>query len=233
MTAKLIVYSCVTAGIDLPQNTLLAGEAVQEEGTRYILFSDSLTPCKMRTVGMEWEVQEVKWTHSMCSRRTARYHKCSPHLVLPPHEKSMWIDGNFVFHAINPLTAIVDAYLKDDCSIATFKHSNRQCVYQEENACLKWRKDQKKIIREQVEKYRSEGYPAYNGLVETGCLVRRNDDVAKKFNKTWWAEIEKHSFRDQLSFNYICWKLGLSYNHIEGRIGTSPFFRHIGHSRRR
>lgn len=233
MTAKLIVYSCVTSGYDQIHETLLRGNAKQAgDDVRYILFSDAMYPCKMRTDGMEWEIQKTRWSHPACSRRTARYHKCLPNVVLPPHECSIWIDGSLAFKDIDPLDSIVNTYLDDECHVATFKHPDRQCVYQEEQACLKWRKDHAQIMRDQLKRYKEEGYPPYNGLVETACVARWNNSVANEFNSAWWEELEKHSFRDQLSFNYVCWKLGLSYGHIEGERFKSPFFNHINHPRR-
>jgi len=233
MTADLIVYSCVTSKYDSVHDTVLRGNAKQDNrNVRFILFSDEIYPCKMRTDGMEWEVHKTRWSHSACPRRTARYHKCLPHLVLPPHEASVWVDGSLAFKDIDPLTEIANKYLSADVHVATMRHPDRKCVYQEEKACVKWRKDHAQIMREQLKKYQDDGYPAYNGLVETACVARQNSSVAKEFNVAWWAEIEKHSFRDQLSFNYVCWKLGLSYGHIEGVRFKSPFFDHINHPRR-
>jgi hypothetical protein len=232
MTAKLVVYSCITSSYDQIHNTLLRGDAAQDEdGVRYIVFSDVHFPCKMRTDGMEWEVEELKWEHSLCPRRTARYHKCLPHVVLPPHEKSLWVDGSLAFKAIHPLSDIVESCLNDEVSIATMTHPIRKCVYQEEKACVKLRKDQNALMRQQMEKYVQDGYPTYNGMVETACLARKNNSTATGFNQAWWGEIENHSFRDQLSFNYVCWKLGLSYGNIEGERFNSPFFNHINHPR--
>ncbi len=237
MVSKLIVYSCITSGFDAAHRTLLRGEALQqEEDVRYILFSDTLQPCSMSTGGMTWEVQNIRWSHSLCPRRTARYHKCLPHVVLPPHQKSLWVDGNFAFKSINPLVDIANVYLADGFNIATYRHRDRQCVYQEERACLRFRKDQAHILRKQLSSYQSEGYPTYNGLAETGCLVRHNNVTMQEFNDTWWSEIERHSFRDQISFPYVCWKLGVRYGHIEGDRGNiwkSQFFHYIKHPRQR
>lgn len=234
MTAKLIVYSCVTSGYDQVHDTLFKGQAVPEEGVRYILFSDFIFPCTMRTDDMEWEVKQVKWSHAMCPSRTARYHKCLPHVVLPPHERSLWVDGSLAFKGVRADADIAGKFLVDGdgIDIATFKHPDRQCVYQEERACLKYRKDHAEIMRTQLAKYEKERYPPYNGLVETACLARRNNDRIRAFNEMWWKEIEAHSFRDQLSFNYVCWKQKLEYGHIDGERFKSPFFNHVNHPRR-
>ena len=61
-----------------------------------------------------------------------------------------------------------------------------------------------KLIRE---RYNNENFPDNTGLIE-GCLIVRKHnekDCVNLMNK-WFEEIEKYSYRDQLSFNYILWK---------------------------
>ena len=40
----------------------------------------------------------------------------------------------------------------------------------------------------------------------------------------WWGEIEQHSHRDQLSFNYAVWKTKVNFNYIDKNIFTSDWF---------
>ena len=42
-------------------------------------------------------------------------------------------------------------------------------------------------------------------------ILRRHTDAIRRLNEAWWNEIVRGSRRDQLSFNYVAWKLGLSY----------------------
>jgi hypothetical protein len=41
--------------------------------------------------------------------------------------------------------------------------------------------------------------------------LRRHTQAVRAFNEAWWTEIVRGSWRDQLSFDYISWKLGISY----------------------
>jgi hypothetical protein len=42
-------------------------------------------------------------------------------------------------------------------------------------------------------------------------ILRRHTDAIRHLNEAWWNEIVRGSRRDQLSFNYVAWKLGLRY----------------------
>lgn len=233
---KLIVYSCVVGGYDNFQETLLHGRVLEEPGIRYVLYTDSLTSNGPKLVqksgsNIEWELRPLAWKTD-CPVRTARYHKCLPHRVLDPHEKSLWVDGSLIFKEIRPLSDLVNPALAGDFSLATFKHPDRSCVYQEEKACLRWKKDDPNIMRRQMLFYQQEGYPASNGLVETACCARINNDLCNNFNAAWWDQIRRYSRRDQLSFNYVCWKLGMNYSYIPGERFKSPYFYHVNHKRR-
>ena len=67
-----------------------------------------------------------------------------------------------------------------------------------------------------VARYKREGYPKDNGLAETTCVMRRHTPAVIKFNEEWWKELRANSIRDQLSCDYVLWKLGMSYMTLEG-----------------
>jgi hypothetical protein len=46
----------------------------------------------------------------------------------------------------------------------------------------------------------------------------------KRFDEVWWDEISRHSRRDQLSFNYVAWKLGFEYSTLPGCVDQNEFF---------
>ena len=227
MTPKVIVYSCVTAGYDDLARTLFQGTPIPEDNVKFVLFTD----CSPSGDTGVWEVGPLKWHHATCPRRSARYHKCMAQRVLPPHDYSVWVDGSQIFKEVRVWEDIVSPQVKSGYEISTFKHPLRQCAYQEEKACERHRKDNVRVMRAQMDRYRSEEYPAYNGMVETACVIRANTDPVHEFNSTWWDELTKESFRDQLSFNYVCWRLGFQYGHIPGHREESLFFNFVSHKR--
>ena len=63
-----------------------------------------------------------------------------------------------------------------------------------------------------INKYMSDNYPKDNGLICGRFILRNhNDSNCIKLMESWWNEIELHSARDQISFNYVSWKNNSNY----------------------
>lgn len=143
-------------------------------------------------------------------------------------EYSIYHDGNIQM-LVDPHT-LIEKYLKET-DVAVFAHPERDCVYDEAEACIRYEKAAADIVHSQMEHYRKEGYPAKNGLAACWVLLRRHTETIKHFDEAWWTEWENGAPRDQLSFNYICRKLGMKYNVIPGNLfeGTSEEFERSPH----
>ncbi|MFZ4547051.1 MAG: glycosyltransferase domain-containing protein, partial [Bacteroidales bacterium] len=102
--------------------------------------------------------------------------------------------------------------------IALHINPARNCIYQAALNCIRLKKDDEKIIDDQMIKYRKEFYPENNGLVSCGILYRRHTKKVEEFNNYWWHEIKFNSRRDQLSFNYVAWKTGIEFYLISGHV---------------
>ena len=182
------------------------------------------------------------------SNRNAKKYKLLPHRYLSEYEYSLWIDGNFT--VVGNIDILVEKYLKDS-NIAFFNHQNtaldpRSCIYQEaltilnfgainmqktpERGMLNY-KDDPEIIQNQIQRYQKEGYPANNGLIKGGIILRRHNekDVINAM-ESWWEEVKYNSKRDQLSFNYVAWLHNLKFNYIEGDLRNNEFFTHSSHT---
>jgi hypothetical protein len=242
---KTVIYSCVTGQYDNVLETLLKSQAYSDDDTDFVLFSDrpdlveSGVGQEFRQVGghLTWKILPVKYQHPVCNVRTARWHKINSHLAVPEYDRSVWVDGSQRLREVNLRKELVEPYFALPEStqmkpIASFKHPDRTCVYQEAVACRKLKKDNPTIIAKQMQAYQAEGYPPYNGMVETACVVRNNSPLVSQFNEIWWDQIEKFSRRDQLGFNYTSWKTGIAYGRIRGHRAQSPYFEFIPHKKR-
>lgn len=163
------------------------------QGWRAMCFTDNPQPVK------GWEIIPTEPAHKLF-----RKIKSCPHLFLPPHDLSVWIDANLsprmpVNHIVNGKTGYW-----------AMEHPQRRCIYQEAIRCKELRKDDEDIIDAQMARYRAEKYPEKNGLVATGVLIR-NGAGYESFGEDWFAEIERGSVRDQLSWNYVAHKHRLHY----------------------
>lgn len=201
---KVIVYSANIGGydnfIDLKN---------YDPNVEYILFTDD-TEFKSDV----WEVKSVDFlTDTLDNRKKARYIKLNPHLVLPPHDISIWID-----HCLEPRFEDVSELLKylnfGNSSIMCFPHPERDCLYDEGQVVLKLKLDTPEIVNTQMNRYHSMSFPRNYGLFENGFIVRRNNLKSKMFNETWWKEISKNSGRDQLSQMFVSWSIGVDITPI-------------------
>ena len=93
-------------------------------------------------------------------------------------------------------------------------------------------KDNPNLVLKQVENYQKEGYPINNGLIVSGVILRRHNelDVIESM-ELWWEELKYNSKRDQLSFNYAAWKTGLKFNLIDGDIRNDGYTKEVRHKR--
>ena len=201
---KVIVYSANIGGYD---NFISLNN--YDPNVEYILFTDD-TEFKSDV----WDVRSVDFLKDMLdNRKKARYIKLNPHLVLPPHDISIWID-----HCLEPRFEDVSELLKylnfGDSSIMCFPHPERDCLYDEGQVVLKLKLDTPEIVNKQMNRYHSMSFPRNYGLFENGFIVRRNNLKSTMFNESWWKEISKNSGRDQLSQMFVSWSIGVDITPI-------------------
>ena len=190
--------------------------------TRFVCFTDQ----PFETAG-RWEIRQVSGTMLPCGqrvdspRRVARYYKLMAHEVLPDARAWIWHDACMVLrsdpHCLSRLATA-------KAPLATFKHPDRDCVYDEHRACLRYRKGEPERMQQQIDYMQFCGYPPGNGLAETACLVRRNCEAIRRFNVRWWELLNAYSVRDQLSFDFACWETGMTYGHLQGSRRRTPHF---------
>jgi hypothetical protein len=175
------------------------------EGIDYICFTNKVVKAK------PWKVKmaEPKFKDPV---RCAKIFKILPHLFLSEYKYSIWIDCNFLVKK-NIQEFVYFALKKNNMAIFDHKKTKgdaRDCIYDELEAIKKLGKktgifkDNIEVMEKQINRYKNEGYPANNGLIKGGILIRKHNesDVINAMN-LWWKEIKFGSRRDQLSFNYV------------------------------
>lgn len=206
------MYTAIIGGRDH-----LFDPTVLTPGCRYVCFTDE--PLRSEV----WEI--VRVPSSEDPRRASRYYKMLPHRLFDA-EYSLWVDGSFRLDV--DVRRLIKRYLAQ-ADIATFKHPERACLYEEAEAVLQFGLDDPEIVREQMRRYRAAGHPEQAGLSYCGVLLRRHTRTVRRLNEAWWREIQVGSIRDQLSFRYCARKLGVRLGVIEGEAWQSaeiPFLDH-------
>lgn len=137
--------------------------------------------------------------------RENRYYKIMAHEVLPPHDLSIYFDGNIILKASFE-SIFEEANSDEKIQLSLLKHPFRDCLYEEGEACIKQKKDNVDIIINQLSRYQKEGYPSHNGLLACTVIFRKNIDAVQNLCSAWWKEIESGSRRDQISLPFVIWK---------------------------
>jgi hypothetical protein len=195
---KYVIYTAVVGNYD----EILQPKVIDDRFD-YILFSNDI---KESNVGV-WQVRPIDYTNEV-QTKIARWVKTHPEELLPGYEFSVWMDANIQILTDFVYNKAVKLY-EDDFLLSAVKHSVRSCVYEEIAAVIYYYFESYNIAICWGKFLLSESYPQYNGMNETGVLFRKHTNIIKKMDELWWYCIERYSRRDQLSFNYSCWQVGI------------------------
>jgi hypothetical protein len=215
-----VIYTAISNGYDILKDPTIPIDST----INCVAFTDA------KLSSMVWDTEPLH-NEYIDSCRNAKIHKILPHRFFPNAEYSLWIDGSVILKPDFDLNKLIDKYLVAH-DLAVFKHHSRKGVYAEAEACIRLRKDHAEVIKAQMRRYEYESYPRRQGLASCTIILRRHSESVRQFNEVWWEEIKNHSKRDQLSFNYVAWKLGVKYRQIDGSIKKNSFFSVIPHLQR-
>ena len=235
---KKVIYTAIFGGKDILQEPKLL-----PKGFDFVCFTDDRN--------VKSGVWSVRYVDSPFKDpvRSARYYKVLTHKHLPEYDISVWVDGNVVVKG--DINELVKKYLAKH-NLAVYNHYNqkkrflgifwirdtllaRNCIYKEAQDLLLRNTNDRHIddpilIRNQINHYKSEGYPENNGLAVTRVLVRKhNEKEVKDLTELWWDEIKNGSRRDQLSFNYAVWRLSFQFVYIKGDPRYDGYFTRVKH----
>jgi len=194
---RITFFTCATGGYERP----LPFEG-RVDGARYIFFSDKPEPVQQA----QWELRSLA-VEADTPIKTARRHKTQPHAILDECDIAVWIDGNIA--VTGDVASLIAQTLENDAAFGVVPHPYRSNVKAELSALLDNDMDVGDVLRKQYARYVEEGFPDNGGLTETNFMVmdlRRPE--ARKALDIWWQEIKDNSRRDQMSFDYACWKAG-------------------------
>lgn len=119
-------------------------------------------------------------------------------------DQSIWVDASFRVNC-----DLNDFWGKHFTSPFTvFKHPLRNCVYKEAEACIKNKRGSEKEINDAVTLCNMIGVPEENGLIQSGILLREDNEFVRYFCREWFNRTIDCS-RDQITFAMTEHKLPL------------------------
>lgn len=210
------VYTAILGGHDNLRPPIRTSEHA-----RFICYVDEMMPA-----ADPWEFRPAWCAVHGDPSRNVRIHKALPYIFTDNTEYSIWVDANFQM-AADPMSLLHEHLQGAD--IALFGHPCRDCAYDEADVCRQDRLEEPEILDAQVARYRDDGLPRHAGLWACGIILRRNSSTMREFGQAWWKEVLNSGRRDQVSFAYLAWKLGLRINTIPGNVFENPLFVHHRH----
>ena len=199
---KIVVFTCITGHYDRLRPFLNQSEETLQK-VDFICFTDDEIP---NASSLGWKILPIpQELDGLSNVKKQRMVKICPHKWLREYDLSVWVDGSF--QICGDILDFMRQYDLDKCSLYTRIHPTRNCIYKEAEACVILGKDRRSVVERQISKYKSENYPRNIGLAETGIILRKHNDLkCQMLCNVWASEVLVGSHRDQLSFNYACWK---------------------------
>jgi GT2 family glycosyltransferase len=183
---KIVLFTAIFGDYD----TLLLPEQIHPD-VDYICFTD-----RPRNDYGVWTMRAAPFHHPDATR-VARYVKLHPHDLFPGHDVAVWLDANIILRG--DVYKYIDSVRTSNGNLGLVSHPERECFYEEAEACKRLGKDTSAVIDTQVEHYRSHGLPINEPLFETGFMIidLKGEELLNTF-RCWWQQIERFSRRDQL-----------------------------------
>lgn len=215
---KGVVYSAITGNYD----NVKAPEFVNPEWD-YILFTNN-----PNITSDIWEVRFLENKEMLDNVRLARHVKIMGHEYLSEYDYSIWVDGKLRIK--DNLRECIEKYRRKE-PLLCFNHYINDCIYKEFEMCVAMKKDDPLVMERQMMSYKDENYPEHNGMIDSAILIREiNNEKLHSVMETWWNQVRNGSRRDQLSFNYACWKNDFLYDTTDLYIYGNKYVELYGHN---
>lgn len=206
---RIAVYTAVFGGYDRLQEPLFCPDNVD-----YFVFTDGQIPAGSRWTRLPWE---GKADPALTDAGKNRYLKMFPNLLFPEYAYSVYVDGNILVTA--DLTAL--AMRARGFPVALHMHKDRDCVYEEIDACIAKGKDTPEALNAQRAALREMGIPEHWGLLEAPVIARRHHDpLCIRIMESWWDCFCAGSKRDQIALISCLWELGIQPRQL-GALGEN------------
>jgi len=150
-----------------------------------------------------YQIRKMNLDPLVAVRRQRWIKICIPDEIFDNYEYSVYVDCKR--ESVIDFEWMLD-FMESESDFVTRQHKTRDCVYDEGQVCIEKRIDDEATILKQLDFYRKENYPIHNGLHYSYILLRRHTKRMKGFSRLWWGQLEKYSFRDQISLPYVAWK---------------------------
>jgi hypothetical protein len=146
-------------------------------------------------------------------RRNAKLPKVLGFFLVPGYDYYIWHDS-YQEVRTHP-KQIIEEVLKDN-DIALFKHTDRDCCYDEIEKVKELNFDHHQRCDELSNFLIDKNFPNNKGLFDMTCFMYRNNSDVQAMMLAWWEMICRFSSRDQCSFPYVLETHGIKHSIFKG-----------------
>jgi hypothetical protein len=189
----------------------LSNPIVHFDNAEYFAFVDKKNP----SADMWNQLDPVHFSNDpkYANRRNAKIYKILPELFVTGYDAYFWVDASHDL-VMDP-QEVYDEYLRES-DYAFFKHSQRDCIYEEAKLLKRIGYDFPDNIQREMDFFKSLNYPEKNGLFELSSFVKKRSDKSLEVSLKWWEYICKYSSRDQISLPVCLWECGVAPSIMPG-----------------
>jgi Protein of unknown function (DUF616) len=183
--ASRLVYTAITGG-----HAQLSARPTCPD-TDFVCFTDRPEAYAHRN---DWQILPAATAAS--PRMAAKWHKLHPP---PSYTWTLWADGAYVLGGSQRL--VDDLIAASPSGFGLHKHHWFDCLYDEAVHAQELPKCAgiKTQIAAQAGHYRKAGHPKHWGLWAGGLMCRSSSPLVAEVMRRWWDEIERWTWRDQMS----------------------------------
>lgn len=206
---NLVVFTAIVGRTDA-----LKAPTVVNPHVRYVCLSDRpqrVTPYECAIVPTAG--QDIR----LLSRRLKIL---ADHPALGHPDVVLWHDAAFRMDC-DPIALAVEAFT-DEINMLAFQHPRRTQIEDEAAAIAHWGYAPLAHLQRQAATYRGEGF-SQTMITSTGFCLRRLIPRIVAFNRFWWREVERWTWRDQMSVDYAIWKSSVRLRYIPGHYRDNPY----------
>jgi hypothetical protein len=199
------IYSCITRSYDGLSPDLWDFGA----GVLAVLFCDGAPPASR-----DLEYHRLRSPPRLTQGADInRWHKCFPHLVLPEHRYSTYVDGNVRIQG--DFGALLRAFTSTGCALGVFRHPRGNSLVDEAIACQNLKKfdswDVQRIVP-QLRYYRMRGIDLERTISGNYFIMRDAADPRLiTAMSLWWSQLFEFTKRDQISLGFALLEAGVEW----------------------
>ncbi|XP_010275790.1 PREDICTED: uncharacterized protein LOC104610732 isoform X1 [Nelumbo nucifera] len=151
-------------------------------------------------------------------RRNGKVPKILTHRLFPQAQYSIWIDGKMEL-IVDPLLMLERYLWRGKHTFAIARHKHHRSIYEEADAIKRRKRYARPLIDLHMKIYRYEGMEPWSpkkrtvsDVPEGAIIIREHTAINNLFSCLWFNEVNLFTPRDQLSFGYVVYRLGSSFN---------------------